>query len=126
MGHSVESRLPFLDHRLVEFVFSLPFDVKMRGAETKYILRRAFAADLPEGIMSRKTKVGFSTPLPQWLQPHSNELCDLLNSRRMRNRGIFNPKGLTHCVSEFKAGDRGVLPLFRSAALELWFRRYIG
>ena len=125
MGHSLESRLPFLDHRLVEFVFKLPFDDKMRGTETKHIMKRAFATDLPEAILSRRDKVGFATPLRQWLQLHSSDLFDVLNSRRTREREIFNPEGLAHCISNYIADNRAATRLFRSVALELWFRRYI-
>ncbi len=125
MGHSVESRLPFLDHRLVEFVFGLPFDDKMRGAETKHIMRRAFAEDLPQGILSRRDKVGFATPFEQWVNPHTGELCKLLNSQRMSARGIFDPEGLRHHVSRFEADGSGTNRIFRCSALELWFRRYI-
>ncbi|MBK6289907.1 MAG: asparagine synthase (glutamine-hydrolyzing) [Pseudomonadales bacterium] len=125
MGHSLESRLPFLDHRLVEFVFKLPFDDKMRGAETKHVLRRAFARDLPEDILSRRDKVGFATPLKHWLQLHRSELFDVLNSQRTREREIFNPAGLTHCMSNYRVDNRAATRLFRCVALELWFRRYI-
>lgn len=125
MGHSLESRLPFLDHRLVEFVFKLPFDDKMRGTETKHVLKRAFAADLPDEILSRRDKVGFATPLKQWLQLHSHELFDVLKSQRTREREVFNPDGLTHCMSNYGTDNRAATRLFRCVALELWFRRYI-
>ncbi len=125
MAHSVESRLPFLDHRVVEFVFGLPFDQKMRGARTKHILRRAFAADLPAGILSRRDKVGFNTPLQRWLQPHRGAIRDLLSARRTRDRGIFDPVGLAHLVCRFEADGTGGTLLFRCVAQELWFRRYI-
>ena len=125
MGHSVESRLPFLDHRLVEFLFGLPFDAKMRGAETKRILRRAIGDDLPRAILSRRDKIGFNTPLKRWLQPHSGAIRDLLSSRRTRERGIFDAAGLDYWLSRFEADGVGETRLFRSFALEQWFRRYV-
>ncbi len=125
MGHSLESRLPFLDHRLVEFIFGLPFDQKMRGSETKYVLRRAFRKDLPESILNRRNKIGFETPMSQWLIPHKSVLSDLLNSEGARKREILNPEGVRHCLSHFETDGRAATRLFRSAALELWFRRYI-
>lgn len=127
MAHSVESRLPFLDHRLVEFVFGLPFDDKIRGSETKHILRRAFAADLPPQISSRQDKVGFETPLQKWLEPNfEREICPRLMSSRVRERGIFDQDGLAQCLASFKAGKQDAAPLiFRCLALETWFELFI-
>jgi asparagine synthase (glutamine-hydrolysing) len=63
MAHSIEARVPFLDHRLVEFLFSLPGEYKIAGARTKYVLREAMAGVLPESIRTRKDKLGFkATP----------------------------------------------------------------
>ncbi|MBL0190664.1 MAG: asparagine synthase [Saprospiraceae bacterium] len=62
MRFSIESRVPFLDHRLVEFLFSLPDHFKIRGTDTKYILRQSQAPILPSAIALRKDKKGFVTP----------------------------------------------------------------
>ena len=125
MAHSVESRLPFLDHRLVEFAFGLPFDLKMRGAQTKLILRRAFANDLPTEILNRQNKIGFGTPLGGWLRPHREEIRDLLGSQRSRERGVFDAQGVDDCLRRFEADGSSVNEIFRCTALELWFRRFM-
>ena len=73
MAASIESRVPFLDHKLVEFAAPLPARMKLRGLTTKYILRRAMADRLPKEILTRK-KMGFPVPVGAWLrgrfQPH--------------------------------------------------------
>jgi asparagine synthase (glutamine-hydrolysing) len=126
MAHSVESRLPFLDHRLVEFIFALPFDAKIRGSQTKYILRKAFAGRLPRRIVQRRDKVGFATPLHAWLAPRLDEVRSLLASSRVRNRGIFDANGLARCLAEAEAGKfTAVNLLFRCLALETWFEQFI-
>lgn len=68
MAHGCEVRLPFLNHELVEFVFSLPADMKINGGWTKWILRKSMAARLPANIAWRKDKVGYEPPQQQWLQ----------------------------------------------------------
>jgi asparagine synthase (glutamine-hydrolysing) len=68
MAHSVESRVPFLDYRLVEFSFSLPDDQKIRGPVTKLVLRNAMEGILPEAVTCRTDKMGFVTPEREWLK----------------------------------------------------------
>lgn len=90
MAFSIESRVPFLDHRLVEFVFSLPDEDKIRMSETKYIMRHSLQSLLPEAIFNRKDKKGFVTPgevkwlkgpLKNLLEPGHNKL-DFLNQKK--------------------------------------------
>ncbi len=73
MAASIESRVPFLDHHLVEFAFSLPDEMKIRGFDTKRILRAAFAEDIPKEILTRP-KAGFPVPIKRWL---ANEYHDV-------------------------------------------------
>ena len=68
MAHSVESRLPFLDYRLVEFVLGLPDSFKIQGATTKVVLREAMRDILPESIRTRTDKIGFATAEEQWMR----------------------------------------------------------
>ncbi|MES1224461.1 MAG: asparagine synthase-related protein, partial [Bacteroidota bacterium] len=68
MAHGCEVRLPFLDHNLVEFIFSLPADFKIRQGWTKWILRKSVNEKLPADITWRKNKVGFEPPQRQWMQ----------------------------------------------------------
>lgn len=90
MANSLEARTPFLDYRLVEFAAALPSDLKLRGFQTKYLLKRSMATKLPQTILNRK-KEGFSIPIKNWLK---RELCplmhDLLSSERIKREGYFS------------------------------------
>ena len=66
MAHSVEARVPFLDHRLVSFVLGLPVDWKLRGPWNKFVLREAMRGRIPESVRSRVDKMGFPTPAGKW------------------------------------------------------------
>src|SRR5262249_14893125 len=68
MAFSIETRLPFLDYRLVEFVFSLPDDQRLSGDTTKSILRRSLSDRIPQPVLDRRDKMGFETPVDAWLR----------------------------------------------------------
>jgi asparagine synthase (glutamine-hydrolysing) len=68
MSHGIEARMPFLSHRLVEFLFSLPSHLKIRDGWTKWILRRSLADVLPEAVSARKGKTGFEPPQADWMR----------------------------------------------------------
>jgi asparagine synthase (glutamine-hydrolysing) len=70
MAFSIEARVPFLDHRLVEFAFALPPDQKIRDGVTKYVLREAMRAELPDVVRNRRDKMGFVTPESTWFRTH--------------------------------------------------------
>lgn len=72
MRFSIESRLPFLDYRLVEFAFSLPAHYKIRGSTTKWLLHTVAKEVLPQKVLNRKDKMGFSTPAHQWFLQRDN------------------------------------------------------
>ncbi|HEY9745842.1 MAG TPA: asparagine synthase C-terminal domain-containing protein, partial [Oculatellaceae cyanobacterium] len=80
MACSLESRLPFLDYRLVEFLFSLPPHFKIREAKTKFLLQETLKELIPASILNRKDKMGFSTPGQQWYvqQPETIHVFDSL------------------------------------------------
>jgi asparagine synthase (glutamine-hydrolysing) len=91
MAHSVESRVPFLDYRLVEFLLSLPANYKISEGTTKRILRESMNGVLPEKIRNRMDKVGFVTPEEIWLKESStDEFRKLLNRSVQTSRGILN------------------------------------
>jgi len=126
MAHSVETRLPFLDHRVVEFTLALPFDMLMRGATTKYVLRKAMAPDLPAAICGRRDKVGFETPIEEWLRPLSRQVVrPILTSRRFRQRGVFDSSAVDHWLDQFETGGPGGKVLFRCLAIERWFQLFV-
>lgn len=89
MAYSLEARVPFLDHELVEFCAHIPSIVKMRGLEEKYVLRQAMRDALPPEIFRRK-KRGLSAPYGQWLRDLPEFVTELLSERQIRGKGYFN------------------------------------
>lgn len=73
MAHSREVRLPFLSHKLVQFVFSLPSEYKIYNGWTKYLMREAFQGLLPEEITWRKDKIGFEPPQKSWMESSKSQ-----------------------------------------------------
>jgi len=127
MASSIESRLPFLDHRLVEFVFQLPTHHKFDGSVSKGILREAMAGAMPEQIRSRKDKVGFETPMSRWIsQCLDSGIRPILLSDRCKDREIFDMKKIESLLSQQARGlARLEHSIFRWLSVELWFRLFI-
>src|SRR5262249_26283039 len=90
-AHSIEVRVPFLDHRLVELLFRLPDDWRMRGIWNKYVQREAMRCRIPENVRTRRDKMGFPIPDRTWFRgPLYEPIRDLLSSRKTRERGVFH------------------------------------
>jgi len=106
MAHALEVRVPFLDHKLVEWVSGLPSSLKIQGAEGKYMLKKALEPYLPHDIMYRK-KMGFSIPLAEWFRGAlKNKLYTALSSQRMADIGIFNMTEIHKMADEHINGVR--------------------
>jgi asparagine synthetase B (glutamine-hydrolysing) len=127
MASSIESRLPFLDHRLVEFVFQLPTHHKFDGSLSKGILREVMAGIMPEQIRSRKDKVGFYTPMSRWISRCLDSgISPILLSDRCKNRAIFNMKKIESLLSQQARGLAQVEhSIFCWLSVELSFRLFI-
>ncbi len=124
MAHSVEARVPFLDHRLVEFVFSLPNSLKIRQGRTKVILREAFQNILPESIHMRADKMGFVTPERDWITGKLRPLAvEVFNSKTFQDRGYFNVPEILRVYEQHSLGKIDLTPLaWRWINLEYWLR----
>lgn len=128
MAHSIESRVPFLDYRLVEFVFSLPSEYKIKGQFGKYIHREALKKVVPVEIMDRKDKTGFLAPGENfWLR---NEWKDLtlttFQSAEFKNRGIFDHNRINSEYQRYLQGDNtNAKKLWQVLMMEFWFRRFV-
>jgi asparagine synthase (glutamine-hydrolysing) len=106
MAVSLEVRVPFLDHEVVEFAMSLPDDWKLRGSETKWILRRAFADVLPARVR-RRGKEGFSMPMKHWLRGPLRPLAEqLLAPERVGDRGWFDAAEVQRLLAEHMHGKQ--------------------
>ena len=127
MAHSIEARLPFLDYRLVSYLFSLPADQKLRGPWNKFILREAMRERIPERIRVRPEKFGFPTPLQQWISgPAAYErLRDLVGGPQATERGIYRREPILKALEQTRAGNGDLAgPLVRIAQFELWFQLF--
>jgi len=125
MANSIELRVPFLDHKFLEFAASLPENFKVRGFTTKYIAKEALRDRVPQEILHRK-KVGFPVPYESWMR---TELKDwvrsvLLDSDSL-SRGYFNKGCVEHLIDEdlrFHSYPKEILSL---VSLELWHRAFL-
>lgn len=127
MAHSIEARVPFLDYRLVEFVFSLPMEQLIKDGMTKRILRDAMRGLLPEKVRSRTDKMGYVTPEDIWFRKSlKKEIEDILQSKSFAERGFFDMDQIKKKFKEYCEGkiDLGST-VWRWLNLELWFRIFI-
>ena len=106
MGASLEARAPFLDHRVVEFAWSLPLGLKARGGEGKWILKRLFSRYAPASLIERP-KMGFSAPIGAWLRgPLRDWAEELLRESRLEAEGFFHPKPIRDRWTQHLSGER--------------------
>ena len=126
MAASIESRVPFLDHPLVEFTARLPERLKLRGRTTKWILRQAMKDRLPGEILSR-SKMGFPVPVGAWLRGAFRPLLDqYVLSERALQRGLFRPEAVRQLVAEHVAGEANHDErLWALINVEIWQRLYL-
>ena len=126
MAASLESRVPFLDHKLVEFTSSLPERLKLNRWTTKYVLRQSMKGVLPEQILTRP-KMGFPVPIDAWFRgPYAQVLDEYVLSSRAIERGIFRTDTLRTLVNQHQRGVANHSErLWSLVNLEMWFRRFI-
>lgn len=126
MAASVEARVPFLDHRLVEYATRLPGTLKVRGREGKQVLRYAMRNVLPPAPLARR-KHPFNAPINHWLRDPLREMVgDTLLSSRARQRGWLDTQKVQDIVAAHAAGDdRYGRPLWNLLCLELWARTFL-
>ena len=123
MAVSLESRVPLLDKRIVDLISSIPASMKFKGAEMKYIFKRAAKNILPKPILDRKDKMGFPVPLHQWAKNGAGDFFkDVLLSKQCRERGIFDMKQMEQLIDKERAFGRS---LWGALCIELWFQKFI-
>jgi asparagine synthase (glutamine-hydrolysing) len=126
MAHSIELRVPFLDYRLIEFAATLPSNLKIRGNQTKYILKQALTGVLPRSIIHRR-KFGFPTPLASiFCGAAASYLQDTLLGQAALHRQYFEPKFVRRVVHEHVKGvhDHHKI-LWRLIVLEEWHQQFV-
>lgn len=131
MINGVEIRIPLLDHRIIDFAFSLPWKSKLRGGFTKSVLRDAAAPWLPSGIMSNRTKIGFAPPITDWMRGSLREyLLDEIDSQSFRHAGLIQPKRLANTMRKLILDDHAAIlyhteRVWRDFAIYLWEKAFL-
>lgn len=127
MAYSIETRNPFLDHRLVNFAFSLPITMKIKNGWTKYVLRKALK-ELPQEIAWRRDKQGFLTPEEKWIkQNFRDKIMDLFNASQLNNMGLINKTKVLNLYKMFIKGNNLVShsDISRFIIAEIWVKKFI-
>jgi asparagine synthase (glutamine-hydrolysing) len=123
MAASIESRVPFLDHKLVELTARMPVNMKLRGKTTKFILKEAMKGILPDEILNRQ-KMGFPVPVGKWFRgPYKHIVDEFVLGERARARGIFDPEFIAEIVKRHNAGENHDERLWSLVNFEIWQRR---
>jgi asparagine synthase (glutamine-hydrolysing) len=126
MATSVEARVPFLDHHLVEYAMSLPVDLKIKSNSGKHILKRALEKVLPEDLLYRP-KRGFGAPIREWFRGAGGEvLGGLIMNSSIRKRGLFDYEFIARLIDEHRRGTRDwSFHLWALLNVSLWYDRWI-
>ncbi|MDH3273568.1 MAG: asparagine synthase (glutamine-hydrolyzing) [Gammaproteobacteria bacterium] len=126
MAAGVEVRVPFLDNDLVRLANALPPEFKQRGAEGKWVLKKAMEPYLPHDVIYRP-KTGFGAPLRQWLHHELREwVGDILSAETLRRRGLFDPEAVTALVADDRAGRvDAAYTILGLVCVEIWCREFM-
>jgi asparagine synthase (glutamine-hydrolysing) len=125
MAHSIEARVPLLDHELIEFAATIPPELRLRGGVGKYVFKQALRGVLPAQTLDRP-KRGFAVPLARWLRgPLSGFVRDLLLSEKARRRHVLNPDYVEKLLRRNRDGRELDLHLWTCISFELWARRFL-
>jgi len=124
MVHSLEVRVPLIDHKLVEYVYLLPSEFKLNGKISKYLLIETFKDLIPGEILKRK-KTGFEIPMGCWLKNELKEIVnDVFSKDSITNRNIFNFNEMQNIYKRFYEGRAGYMLIWMFVILELWMRKF--
>lgn len=126
MAVSLEARAPFLDQELIEFVQTIPSNLKLNGSQTKYILKKAMEGIVPSEILYRP-KQGFGVPIEEWINSElKTEIRQILSERKTIERGYFNSSYIKTLLKEHELGRRNQShALWILWMLELWHRKFV-
>jgi asparagine synthase (glutamine-hydrolysing) len=126
MAHSIEARVPLLDHRLVEFAFRLPDELKIRGVETKHVLREAMRGVLPEEVRARRDKIGFrAEPTATWRLAERHRESLLANRTSYEERWL-DSVALAAILDGSDRSEESEFMAWRAINAKLWLRLYWG
>lgn len=122
MAHSLEARVPLIDHKLVEFAVRIPAEMKLRGRRSKWVFAEALRDLVPAEVI-RRPKRGFEMPVAAWMRAELRPMLeDVFSTESIRARGLFEPQPLRTIYEDFQAGHGPYMRAWAFAALELWMR----
>jgi asparagine synthase (glutamine-hydrolysing) len=122
MAFGIETRVPFLDYRLVELAVRLPDRLRVNRGLTKIVLRRAMADRVPQAILDRRDKIGFATPQGHWLDASRDHIAARLRHGQVVDRGWIAPAEIERLLEGRTRADRDGAQLWRAFILEEWLR----
>ena len=123
MAHGVESRVPFLDHPLIEFAATIPSNIKFKDGTMKNVLKNSMAEYLPDAILNRKNKMGFPVPLTEWLTGDLNGFVrDIFSSQKSKERELINNKVILEGMAKESKFSRKIWGLL---CIELWYQEFV-
>ncbi len=127
MAHSLESRVPFFDHVVVEYIFNLPIDQKIKNGWNRYIYREAMKGLMPEKNRTRRSKVGFTNPEWEWIERKAGKFKEIFSSESFRSREFWSADKVLEefnlTINGKKKGD--ILYFWRLFSVEMWMRMYV-
>jgi asparagine synthase (glutamine-hydrolysing) len=122
MAHGVESRVPLLDHHLVEFVATIPPHIKFKEGKMKFLLKEVFKHHIPEKIATRRDKMGFPVPLKEWFNGELKDyIYDVFTSSKARSRNLIHTENLLTNLPKMTQFSRKTWALL---SMELWFQEF--
>ena len=126
MMNSLEVRVPFLDHELVEFFATIPVELKIKRKTSKYILKKVFSKLLPQGVLYKR-KQGFSVPLKHWFRAELKDFAyDTLTSKRSKERGIFSAPYIQKLLDEHQSGKEDYsTTIWALIYFESWYQMFM-
>lgn len=123
MAWGLESRVPLLDHRICEFMASIPPTIKFKNGLPKHLFRKAIQNIIPEPVLNREDKMGFPVPLHQWYKKDLKDFVkDVLLDKKAKERGLFDPKKLEEAIGQEQTFGRSI---WGALCLELWHKEFI-
>ena len=122
MAHGLESRVPLLDHSIVELAATIPADMKFKGGQMKHFIKSTFATDLPTSLMQRRDKMGFPVPLKEWFSGELHGMVEeVFQTQKSRHREFFNSAAI---LANFDKSDRFSRKTWGLLSLELWQQQF--
>jgi asparagine synthase (glutamine-hydrolysing) len=125
MSTSVEARVPFLDHKLVEFTMGVPMDLKIAGGVPKHLLKKACEGLIPRNIIDRK-KMGFGAPMREWLRSDFGRAAEsTVMGSALRREGYLDYGEVASMFRRHRGGEDVSLPIWTLYNLTAWYDRWV-